>query len=270
MRETEMRNPKSMHIDKMSTLEMVELMNEENRNAVEAVANESERIAQAADLVAEALEAGGRLFYVGAGTSGRLGIVDASECPPTFGVPEETVVGIIAGGKEAMFRAGEKEEDSEEYGARDLLANGAKKGDAVVGISAAGSAPYVCGALKKARELGCATVAVTSNAGAPILALCDVGICTRTGAEVITGSTRMKAGTAQKLVLNALSTCAMVKTGKVYENLMINLRPSNVKLKARMIGIVSELTGLAEKESEALLEAHGWDIREAVSSVRAL
>ena len=270
MRETEMRNPKSMHIDKMDTIEMVELMNEENRVAVEAVAAESEHIAAAADLVAEALAAGGRLFYVGAGTSGRLGIVDASECPPTFGVSTDTVVGIMAGGRDCMFEAGEREEDSEEFGARDLIQNGAKKGDVVVGISAAGSAPDVCGALKKAREIGCKTVAVTSNADAPILSLSDVGICTRTGAEVITGSTRMKAGTAQKLVLNALSTCAMVKTGKVYENLMINLRPSNVKLRARMIGIVSELTGLPENEATALLDAHGWDIRNAVSAVREL
>ena len=171
---------------------------------------------------------------------------------------------------EATLRESGYAEDSEEYGARDLLENGAQKGDAVVGISAAGSAPYVCGALKKALELGCATLAVTSNPEAPILELCEVGICTRTGAEVITGSTRMKAGTAQKLVLNALSTCAMVKTGKVYENLMINLRPSNVKLRARMIGIVKELTGLAENEAEALLEANGWDIRSSVSSVREL
>ena len=270
MRETEKRNAKTMHIDKMSTFEMVDVINEENRRAFEAVEEAREEIARAVDAVAAALAGGGRLFYVGAGTSGRLGIVDASECPPTYGVSPETVVGIIAGGRDAVFAAGEKEEDDEAQGAADLRAHGAKSGDAVVGISAAGGAPYVIGALKAAAKLGCATVALTSNDGAPILGAAQIGIVTRTGAEVITGSTRMKAGTAQKLVLNTLSTCAMIKTGKVYENLMINLKPSNEKLRARMIGITAELTGKDAGEAEELLEKNGWDIRAAVSAVRPI
>ncbi|MBQ9468258.1 MAG: N-acetylmuramic acid 6-phosphate etherase [Clostridia bacterium] len=270
MRETEMRNPKTTHIDRMSTIEMIDLLNEENLNAVRAVADARDEIARAVDALTEVLDHGKRIFYVGAGTSGRLGVVDASECPPTFGVSPETVTGIIAGGRNAMFEAGEKEEDSAETGGSDLCAAGASRGDAVVGISAAGSAPYVIGALEKAKELGCVTVSLTSNPGAPITRIADIAIVTRTGAEAVTGSTRMKAGTAQKLVLNALSTCAMIKTGKVYENLMINLKPSNAKLRARMIGIVKELTGLDEKESERLLEAHQWDIRRAVCLVRTL
>ena len=269
MRETEKRNRETMHIDRMSTCEMVDVINRENRRAFAAVEEARGEILQAVDAVTEVIRNGGRLFYVGAGTSGRLGIVDASECPPTFGVPEDLVVGIIAGGREAMFRAGEKEEDRPEQGAKDLLQYGAKRGDAVLGISAAGSAPYVLGALKKAREIGCLTLALTSNRGAPILEQAQIGIVTDTGAEVITGSTRMKAGTAQKLVLNTLSTCVMIKTGKVCENLMINLRPSNAKLRARMISIVGELTGLPPEASEKLLSEQGWDIRAAVSAVKA-
>ena len=266
MRETEMRNPATLHIDRMTTEEMVSVIDRENRRAFLAVEEARETVCSAVDLISEAIGRGGRLFYIGAGTSGRLGIVDASECPPTFGVPEDTVVGIIAGGRDAMFAAGEKEEDSEETGALDLAAHGAKEGDAVVGVSAAGSAPYVIGALKKARALGCRTVALTSNGDAPILSFADVGIVTRTGPEVIAGSTRMKAGTAQKLVLNTLSTCVMIKNGKVLGNLMINLKPSNAKLRARMIGIVSELTGEAPGEAEKLLEAHGWDVRSAAEA----
>ena len=269
MRETEKRNPKTVHIDNMTTGEMIAVINEENRRAFEAVEEAKDAVAAAVDAVSSALGRGGRMFYVGAGTSGRLGVVDASECPPTFGVSEDTVVGVIAGGRDAMFAAGEKEEDSEEQGGADLTANGAKRGDAVVGISAAGSAPYVIGALKKAKELGCVTVALTSNEGAPISALADISIVTRTGAEVITGSTRMKAGTAQKLVLNTLSTCAMVKTGKVYENLMINLKPSNEKLRLRMIGITAQLSGVTEARAQELLEENGWEIRRAVSAARA-
>lgn len=264
MLETEKRNKNTMHIDKMTTAEMISIMNEENYNAVKAVEASKEDIALAVEAAANSLSNGGRIFYLGAGTSGRLGVVDASECPPTFGVTPDTVNGIIAGGKECMFRAAENAEDSAEYGENDLLAAGAKKGDFVMGISAAGGAAYVVGVLNAAKKLGCVTAGLTCNPDTAVLDAADIKICTRTGAEVITGSTRLKAGTAQKLVLNMISTLAMVKTGKVYENMMINLKPSNKKLKKRMIGIVTEITGCDAETSESLLERGGWDIRTAV------
>lgn len=254
----------------MSTIEMIRLIDKENRNAFLAVEKAEKEVSRAVDAAAEALRRGGRLFYVGAGTSGRLGVLDASECPPTYGVSPETVTGLLAGGLNCVSGNGEAEEDSEELGANDLLSNGAKAGDVVVGISAAGSAPYVLGALKEARRLGCTTVALSCNSDAPIFALSDVAIFTDTGPEVITGSTRMKAGTAHKLVLNTISTCAMIKNGMVYENLMINLKPTNQKLKRRMIGIVSELSGLDEKESEERLEGCDWEIRKTLESLGKL
>lgn len=268
MLNTEKRNPKTTHIDKMTTMEMLQAINEENYNAVKAVEAELEHIAAAVEAITVSMENGGRLFYIGAGTSGRLGVVDASECPPTFGVPAELVTGIIAGGNECMVRASENAEDNEENGIRDILAHNIKTGDVLVGISAAGGAAYVLGAMKKAKELGCTTVALTCNAGTPIDTFGDIKICTDTGAEVITGSTRMKAGTAQKLVLNMLSTCAMIKTGKVYENLMINLAPTNIKLKKRVIGIVRELISCSEEKAVQLLEEHDWNIRKAVDAYK--
>ncbi len=264
MLDTEKRNDKTKHIDKMSTLEMIDIISEENYNAVKAVEDERENIALAIDAISRSLENGGRLFYIGAGTSGRLGVVDASECPPTFGVSRDLVTGIIAGGYDCMFKAAENAEDIYENGERDIIKYGAEKGDVVVGISAAGGAAYVVGALNKAKEIGCTTVGLTCNKDTAVLKASDIKICTQTGAEVITGSTRMKAGTAQKLVLNMLSTCAMVKTGKVYENLMINLKPTNIKLKNRMVRIVSDIKGCDEIVAEKLLEEHNWVIRDAV------
>ena len=263
MLETEMRNPKTTHIDTMTTREMIRVMNEENRVAVEAVANAEDEIAPAVDAAAHAIAAGGRIFYIGAGTSGRLGVVDASECPPTFGVSPETVNGIIAGGRECMFRAAENAEDQNALGRRDILEAGIQPGDFVMGISAAGGAAYVVGALEAAREKGCVTAALSCNPDTPILRKADFPICTRTGAEVITGSTRLKAGTAQKLVLNMISTFAMVKTGKVYENMMINLKPSNLKLRRRMIGILQEILHCDEKTAVSRLERAGWSLRAA-------
>lgn len=264
MLDTEKRNDKTKHIDKMTTLEMIDIISEENYNAVKAVENERENIALAIDAISRSLEHGGRLFYIGAGTSGRLGVVDASECPPTFGVAQDLVTGIIAGGYDCMFKAAENAEDIYENGERDILQYGAKSGDVVVGISAAGGASYVVGALNKAKEIGCTTVGITCNADTAVLNASDIKICTQTGPEVITGSTRMKAGTAQKLVLNMLSTCAMVKTGKVYENLMINLKPTNIKLKDRMIRIVSDIKNCDKETAEKLLEDNNWVIRNAV------
>ena len=261
---TEMRNPASMHMDKMSTEEMARLVITANYDAVRACEQASEQIAKAVDAIARAFENGNRLFYIGAGTSGRLGVLDASECPPTFGVGYDQVQGIIAGGKERMFRAGENAEDSYTQGYETIKEHGAMAGDVVVGISAAGNAAYVVGALESAKQLGCVTVGLCSNENTSVLKASDIPIFTDTGAEVLTGSTRLKAGTAQKIVLNTLTTCAMAKTGKVYENMMINLSPSNEKLKKRVIRIVTEILSCDEEEAISRLEANDWSIRRAV------
>ena len=264
MLKTEMRNPRTTHIDKMSPLEIARIMNEENANCVRAVEAELPQIALAIETVTAGLLAGGRLFYVGAGTSGRLGIVDASECPPTFGVSPDTVIGIMAGGLPAMVNASENREDDPEASVAELKAYNLRKNDTVVGISAAGGAAYVRNAIEYARSLGCATVAITSNKGSPIDRAADISICPDTGPEVITGSTRLKAGTAQKLILNMLSTGAMIGCGHVYENLMINLKPTNTKLRGRVISIVRDITGLGEEAAIARLEQANWNIREAI------
>lgn len=267
MLKTEMRNPNSMHLDKMSALEIVELMNEENMYSVLAVEKALPQIAEAVEAAAKAIGNGGKMVYIGAGTSGRLGIQDAAECPPTFGVDYDIVQGIIAGGKERVFTAGENAEDFYENGVRDV-ANVLTAGDILVGISAAGGAQYVIGALEKAKELGCTTVALTSNPDTAITKAADIAIVCDTGAEVLTGSTRLKAGNSQKFVLNMLSTGAMVKTGKVYENLMINLKPSNEKLRKRVIRITAAILDCAEEEAVPLLEKNDWNIRKTVESVK--
>jgi len=264
MLKTEMRNPKTTHIDKMSTAEMLSVMQEENINAVKAVGEALGSIGEAVDVISEKIAEGGRLIYMGAGTSGRLGILDASECPPTFGVSHETVMGLIAGGNDAVFRAKEGAEDSKTAGADDLKSINLSSKDVVCGISAAGGAGYVINGLLYAKSMGCITVGITSNSGSLLDKTADISIVTDTGAEVVTGSTRMKAGTAQKLVLNMLSTCAMIKTGKVYENLMINLNATNEKLLGRMIRIVSEIKKVSLEEAERLLEESGRNIRNAV------
>ena len=262
---TETRNPASLHMDKMSSEEMARLVIAANYEAVKAVENASQSIAQAVDAIADAFENGGRLFYVGAGTSGRLGVIDAAECPPTFGVPYDQVQGIIAGGEKRMFRAGENEEDKYENGCEAITKHGVTSKDVVVGISAAGNAAYVVGALEAANALGAKTVAISCNPNTKILSAADIPIFTDTGAEVLTGSTRLKAGTAQKIVLNTLTTCAMAKTGKVYENMMINLSPSNEKLKKRVVRIVTEILSCEEAEAIQRLEANEWNIRKAVT-----
>ncbi len=267
MLRTEMRNEKSMHIDKMETIDMLKVMNEENMNSVLAVEKALPQVAKAVDAISNAIENGGKLIYIGAGTSGRLGIIDAAECPPTYGVPHELVQGIIAGGKERVFKAGENEEDNYEKGVNDVkdLLN---KNDILVGISAAGGAKYILAALDTAKNIGCTTICITSNEGTPITKTVDIPIVCDTGAEVVTGSTRLKAGNSQKFVLNMLSTCAMIKTGKVYENLMINLKPSNEKLKLRVIRITSQILGIDEELAIPLLEKNDWDIRKTVESVK--
>ena len=262
---TEQRNPESMGLYQMNTEEMARLVIRANEDAVHAVLDASEAIARAVDAVAASIEAGGHLIYVGAGTSGRLGVLDAAECPPTFGVPYETVRGIIAGGNERVFRAGENEEDKYDEGVAAIEREGILAGDVVVGISAAGGAKFVLGAMERARALGAVTVGISSNPDTAVLRAADIPIYTDTGAEVLTGSTRLKAGTAQKIVLNTLTTCAMAKTGKVYENMMINLSPTNEKLRLRVIRIVREILSCDEDEAIRHLDANAWNIRAAVS-----
>ena len=264
MLKTEMRNPKTTHLDRMTTAQMLQVIQEENFNAVKAVGECLDTIGRAVDAVTEAMRKGGRLVYVGAGTSGRLGVLDASEACPTYGVPEGTVLGVMAGGVEALYRAGEPEEDSAEYAVRDIKAADLSPADCVVGISAAGGAEYVLSAVGYAKKLGCTTIGLTCNEGSPLAELADIAIVTDTGAEVVTGSTRMKAGTAHKMVVNMLSTCAMVHLGNVYENMMVNLKPTNAKLKERMVGIVAEIRKTNRDEARRLLDGAGWNIRAAV------
>ncbi len=263
---TEGRNPRTLHIDELPTLEMVTLMNDENRVVEDAIATQLPAIAAAVDIIATALSNGGHLIYIGAGTSGRLGVVDASECPPTFGVDPDLVRGIIAGGEGAMFRAVEGAEDDEARGAAELIADGVTAGDVVVGLSASGGAPYVLGALKAARDVGATPLGITCNPDSRMHPLCDVTIAPYVGPEVITGSSRLKAGTAQKLVLNMLSTGAMIKTGKVVGNLMVNVRPTNIKLRDRCIRILMELSGIDRPRAEALIDQYG-DIRQALAHI---
>ena len=261
---TEQRNPRTMHIDEVPTLELVRLINDEDKRVPLAVERILPDVARAVDLVAAALAAGGRLFYLGAGTSGRLGILDAVECPPTYRTDPERIVGLIAGGTPAIFRAKEGAEDDPELGAADLRAQNFSAKDIAVGIAASGRTPYVLGALRYARSVGAKTLALACTSPAAIAEDVDVALLPIVGPEAITGSTRMKAGTAQKLVLNMLSTAAMVKTGKVYENLMINLKPSNEKLRRRMISIVQEIADVDEAAAISRLDAAQWNIRAAV------
>ncbi len=267
MLNTEKRNEHTTHIDRMETNEMMRVIQNENVNAALAVESELSAIAEAVDQISLRMARGGRLFYVGCGTSGRLGVLDASECPPTYGVSYDTVIGIMAGGDAALSRAGEADEDSYEDGCRDLLKYQPNENDSVIGISVSGGAAFVIGALETAKKAGALTVALSCNAGCKIEEIADIGIHPDTGAEVVTGSTRMKAGTAHKMVLNMISTAVMIKQGHVYENLMVNLEPSNIKLRDRMIRITCDITGLAYNDSEKLLEANGFSIRRAIATL---
>ena len=261
---TEGRNQNTLHIDEMSTLDMVQVMCQENRVVEDAVASQAGAIARAIYIIARQLDAGGHLIYIGAGTSGRLGVVDASECPPTFGVDPTVVRGVIAGGQGAMFRAVEGAEDDRDRGAAELMENGASTGDVVVGLSASGGAPYVLGALEKAREIGAIPMGITCNPDSLMHPLCEVIMAPYVGPEVITGSSRLKAGTAQKLILNMLSTGAMVRTGKVVGNLMVNVKPTNSKLRDRCIRILMELGDCDRDTAADLIDTYG-DIRESLT-----
>lgn len=261
---TEESNPRSENVDLMSTLDVLRLINEEDRKVGPAVEQEVENIARAVDLIVDGLSRGGRLFYVGAGTSGRLGMLDASECPPTYGTDPSMVQAIIAGGPDAAWSAVEGAEDDGPVGAADIASSGVGPRDVVVGISASGRTPYVIGALKEARTRGAATCALVCAHASPISELADVAIEPVTGPEVVTGSTRMKAGTAQKMVLNMLTTASMIKLGKVYGNLMVDLRPGNEKLVDRATRIIMVATGLGRAEAARLLEASGRNAKTAV------
>ena len=264
MSDTEKRNPKTMHIDRAGSGEILRLIQEENFNAVHAITPAIPAIEAACEAIVARMKRGGRLIYMGAGTSGRLGVIDAAECPPTYGVSAELVSGIIAGGYDRLVSAGESAEDNGQSGIADLRAREINESDTVLGISVAGNAAYVADALAYAREVGALTVGLTSNRGSRLDLESDIAIVTETGAEVVTGSTRMKAGSAHKMVLNMISTCVMIRMGHVYENMMINLRPTNIKLTRRMVSIVQEIFSCDEERARALLEKYAWSIRAAV------
>lgn len=264
---TEQRNPNSMNIDTLSTLDMVRLINREDHKVAEAVGLVTDKIAQAVDLVADRLSKGGRLIYCGAGTSGRLGILDAVECPPTYSTEPEMVQGLIAGGYPAIFKAVEGAEDSRELGRQDLENIGFSSRDVLVGIAASGRTPYVLGCMEYAREQGAATVSVTCCPGSLLDSFADIGIAPSPGPEVVTGSTRMKSGTAQKMVLNMLSTGAMIKLGKVYGNLMVDVKPSNEKLIRRCVSIVCAAAECDEATAIAALEACEYRPKTAIVMV---
>lgn len=261
---TESRNQNTLNIDKVSTLEMVKIINNEDKKVAIAVENELPQIAEAIDGIVERINRGGRLIYIGAGTSGRLGILDASECPPTYGVSEELVQGIIAGGTEAIFRAKEGAEDSKELAIEDLKVKNLTENDTVVGLAASGRTPYVIGGLEYANKIGALTVSVTCNGDSEVSKVAKISIAPVVGAEVVTGSTRLKSGTAQKLVLNMLSTGTMIKLGKVYGNLMVDVRATNEKLVERAKRIVCEATGVEKSQAEEVLSETNFDVKLAI------
>lgn len=251
---TEQRNPNSMNIDRLSALDIVRVINNEDKQVPMAVEKCLSQIAEAVEKIVDAFQQGGRLVYVGAGTSGRLGVLDASECPPTYGVSPEMVVGLIAGGERALRHSIEGAEDNAEQGKADLQAVNFSEKDVLVGIAASGRTPYVLGALDYANELGATTVSIASNPNSAMAKVVDIAIETVVGAEVLTGSSRMKSGTAQKLVLNMLTTASMILLGKCYENLMVDVQASNEKLRARAIKIVMEATECEREVAENTLK----------------
>lgn len=267
---TEQRNPHSMEIDIKSTAEIIKIINDEDKLVPYAVERELPYIAQAVDLIVDSLKGGGRLLYFGAGTSGRLGVVDASECPPTFGTPYGMIEGFIAGGEAAMFRAQEGAEDKEANGASEVVAAKVSSKDVVCGIAASRRTPYVIGAVKKAKELGAKTLYVTTNPRKDFdIEEVDVAICPYVGPEVVMGSTRMKSGTAQKLVLNMLTTASMIRLGKVYENMMIDLQMTNKKLVERSKKIVMTITGLSYEEAAIALDNAKGHVKTALVMIKA-
>lgn len=261
---TEAHNPASSEIDSLSAVEIVRLISAQDADIASAVAQQTPSIAQAIDIIAGQFRCGGRLIYLGAGTSGRLGVLDASECPPTFSTPPEMVIGLIAGGRDALTRAIEGAEDHPELGQRDLAQLQLCSRDVVVGIATSGRTPYVIGGLQYARQVGATTIGFSCNEDSDLQPYCQIMITPVVGPEVISGSTRMKAGTATKMVLNMLTTGAMVRIGKTYGNRMVDLRATNQKLTARSCRIVSELTGIDLAEAESLLGRCGGEVKTAI------
>ena len=257
---TEQRNPRTRGLDAKSTLDILRAIHREDATVAKAVARAIPEIVKAVDAIAQALQRGGRLFYVGAGTSGRIAALDAAEIPPTFGTPVRMVQAVISGGRRALTRSVERAEDNRVRGARDLAARGLNRKDVVVGITASGSTPYVLGALKFARRRGAITIGITSNPEASIADIAKFSVVTPTGPEVITGSTRMKAGTAQKMVLNMLSTAAMIRMGRVYNNWMIGVALTNQKLQARGLRILAEASGATVTEATRALRQSGHNM----------
>ncbi len=254
---TESRNLASENIDMLSTIDMLKVINQEDKKVALAVEAIIPEIAKVVDLISEAFQSGGRLIYTGAGTSGRLGILDASECPPTYGSDPDLVIGLIAGGHKAILKAVENAEDNEELGATDLQQIGFNHKDVLVGIAASGRTPYVIGSMNYAKSVGAKVAALSCNANSPMAEIADINITPIVGAEVVTGSSRMKAGTAQKLVLNMLTTGAMIRTGKVFGNLMVDVEATNAKLIQRQKNIVVEATGCSESQAaEALTQCN--------------
>ncbi|MGF1703234.1 N-acetylmuramic acid 6-phosphate etherase [Photobacterium makurazakiensis] len=261
---TESRNPSSEHIDTLPTLEMLQVINNEDKKVALAVEATLPAIATAVDAIAAAFLNGGRLIYTGAGTSGRLGILDASECPPTFGSKPEQVVGLIAGGHRAILRAVENAEDNHEMGAQDLQDLALTNNDVVVGIAASGRTPYVLGAMAYARSIGATVACISCNPNSEMVKAADIAITPVVGPEVVTGSSRLKAGTAQKLVLNMLTTGAMIRTGKVFGNLMVDVEATNAKLVERQKNIVMTATDCSREQAEAALDACGGHCKTAI------
>ncbi|MDE3199078.1 MAG: N-acetylmuramic acid 6-phosphate etherase [Acidobacteriota bacterium] len=261
---TEQSNPASLRIDRVPTEEMLRIVNEEDRKVAESITPELPNIARAVDGIVAAFANGGRLFYIGAGTSGRLGVLDASECPPTFNVPPELVQGIIAGGEPALSRATETTEDDPAMGARDIAARGFTSRDVLCGIAASGRTPYVLGAIAEANRLGAVTIGISCSPGSALSRSAKIAITPLPGPEVIAGSTRLKAGTATKLVLNMLTTGSFIRSGYVWRNLMVNVQPKNSKLRDRARRIVAEAAGISCDEAGRLLAEAGNNVRKAI------
>lgn len=264
---TEQRNPETMNLDRMSPLELVETMNKEDQKVIEAVKEVLPEVAKVIEWTTEALRSGGRIIYMGAGTSGRLGVLDAVECPPTFGVSPDLVVGLMAGGEKAFVKAVEGAEDSDTLGTEDLKNIGLNEKDVVIGIAASGRTPYVIHALRYARSLGVKTAIIACNKNSEMSKEADIAIEPVPGPEVLTGSTRLKAGTAQKLVLNMISTASMVGAGKAYENLMVDVMQSNEKLKTRAENIVMEATGCEREAARTAIDEAKGSVKLAITSI---
>lgn len=264
---TEQANPASADIDRVPTAEVLRIINEEDRRVADAVRDAVPQLAKVVDAVVAAIDSGGRLFYIGAGTSGRLGVLDASECPPTFNVPYDMVQGIIAGGEPALSRATEASEDKPESGAADLMARGFTAKDVLAGLAASGRTPYVLGAVRKANELGAVTAGISCTPDSELSRVAKIPVEILTGPEIVTGSTRMKAGTATKLALNMITTAAMIRLGYVFGNLMVNVQPRNEKLVDRARRIISQAAGVSYDEAAKLL-AEAGDVKTAIVMVR--